>query len=161
MEKFSKAICGAASYIFTYLTKTFNEIFVILAILMMFDYIMGMIIAIKKRKFNYKIGVWGALKKLLYIMMLTTGYLTDFLLNYLLQKAGLDFKTYGSLGFVVTFYLIGNEGISLCYHWAELGLPVPKIMFLIFNKFKSFDQEGDSNEKQNTKISNNKKKYRR
>lgn len=143
MDKFGKAICGATSYIFTYLTKTINEIFVILALLMIFDYITGIIIAIKEGKFSYKQGILGVVKKLSYIMILATGYLVDYLVNYLSKRVGLDFQTYGSLGFVVTFYLLGNEGISLCYNWSSLGLPVPKTLMIIFEKFKSISNDGN------------------
>ena len=155
MEKFVKAICGAVTYIFTYLTKTINEIFIILAILMIFDYLMGIIKAIRNDNFDYKVGVWGIIKKLLYIMMLTTGYLADYLVNYLFKKMGLDLSTYGSLGFVVTFYLLGNEGISLCYHWSSLGLPVPRILILVFEKFKQLARENDINPSNDEDNNNN------
>ena len=143
MEKLSKTIYGAMVYVFTYLLKMFNEIFIILSLLMMFDYVMGIIQAIKNDTINCKVGIWGIIKKLLYIMILATGYLVDYLINYLIKQIGLDFQTYGSFGFVVMFYLLGNEGISLCKHWSNIGLPVPKSLIYIFEKFKLIAKENE------------------
>lgn len=154
MERVIKSVCGAAGYIFTYLTKTINEIFIILAILMIFDYLMGIIKAIKNKTFDYRVGVWGIVKKLLYIMMLTTGYLADYLVNYLSKKMGLDFSTYGTLGFIITFYLLGNEGISLCYHWSSLGLPVPRMLIVVFEKFKLLARDNEYTKNGNTNNNN-------
>lgn len=141
MERTSKTFLGALTYIFTFLTQSINEVFVVLAILMIFDYIMGVIRAIRNKSFNYDVGIWGVIKKLLYVMIIATGYLADFLVNYLVNKLGLNFKTYGSLGFVIVFYLIGNEGISLYKHWIFLGLPVPSIFLYVFKNFKSIAKD--------------------
>jgi hypothetical protein len=46
-------------------------------------------------------------------MIVISGYLTDITINAFANLIGIDFNTYGALGFAVIFYLIGNEGVSL------------------------------------------------
>lgn len=136
MDKITKSILGSITYVFAYISNSMTDLFVVLAIFMIFDYITGIIVAVKEKKFNYNLGLWGAVKKLFYVMILATSFLADFSINYMMQKTGIGFKTYGSLGFVLTFYLIGNEGISLYKNWLKLGLPVPKVIYSVFTNFQ-------------------------
>lgn len=122
--------------VFSYLAQCVNEVVIILAILMIFDYVTGTTVALTEKNFSAKAGAWGAVKKLYYIMILATGYLSDILINSFAIKLGLSFCTHGALGFAVAFYLIGNEGISLYMNWSKLGLPAPKFLFNIFSNIK-------------------------
>lgn len=136
MVNTQKGIFGAITYIFSYLTNCINEMVVVLSILMIFDFITGITLSKKNNTYKREIGTWGAIKKLFYIMILISGYLADISVNYFAKVLDLGFETYGSLGMVVIFYLIGNEGVSLYTNFAKLGLPAPKFLSTIFHNFK-------------------------
>jgi toxin secretion/phage lysis holin len=136
-EQLGKGIFGASIAVFSFLYGCISEMIIVLAILILFDYITGVLVAKKDKTFNYNKGCWGAIKKLSYLMIITTGYLTDITINSFASIIGINFNTYGALGFCVIFYLIGNEGISLFENWSKLGLPVPGFLNNIFNNFKS------------------------
>jgi toxin secretion/phage lysis holin len=135
-SQINKGVFGAITYIFSYLTNCINEMVVVLSILMIFDFITGITISKKNNTYKREIGTWGAIKKLFYIMILISGYLADISVNYFAKYLNLGFETYGSLGMVVIFYLIGNEGVSLYTNFSKLGLPAPKFLSHIFNNFK-------------------------
>lgn len=136
-ENFGKGIFGALVAVFAFLYGCISEMIIVLAILILFDYITGVLVAKKNGTFDCNKGIWGAIKKLSYLMIITTGYLTDITINSFTNLIGIDFNTYGALGFCVIFYLIGNEGISLYENWTKLGLPVPTFLNNIFINFKS------------------------
>lgn len=135
-EFMTKGIFGALIAVFSFINGCVSEIIIVLAILMIFDYITGILIAKKNNKFSQQKGVWGAIKKLSYLMIVITGYLADITINHFASIIGLNFITHGALGFAVIFYLIGNEGLSLYENWIKLGLPAPLFLSNLFTNFK-------------------------
>ena len=131
-----KGVLGALIAVFSYLYSCVSEMIIVLAILMIFDWITGCMVAKKEGRYDHESGTWGAVKKLFYIVIIVTGYLADITITVFAHKAGLDFNTYGALGFAVTFYLIGNEGVSVYTNALRLGLPVPRFLINVFNNFK-------------------------
>lgn len=136
----AKGIIGAAVGVFGFLYGCITEILVVLGILMLFDYITGVTVALKEGNFNPAQGVWGAIRKLFYIMIVATGFLADFTISDIATKVDLEINTHGLLGIVVTLYLIGNEGLSLTRNWVILGLPAPPFLRKLFGYIK--DQSG-------------------
>lgn len=132
-----KSIFGALIAVLSYLYGCIGEMIIVLSILMIFDYITGVLIAIKTNTFDSNVGIWGIIRKLSYLMIVTTGYLTDITINSFANLIGLDFNTYGALGFAVIFYLIGNEGLSLLSNWIKLNLPVPTFLNNLFINFQT------------------------
>lgn len=137
-EHLGKGVFGALMAVFSFLYGCISEMIIVLAILMIFDYITGVLVAKKNNTFSSNIGFWGVVRKLSYLMIIITGYLSDITINAFTAIIGIDFNTFGALGFAVVFYLIGNEGISLFTNWSNLGLPVPKFLLSIFYNFQSF-----------------------
>lgn len=135
-EQVGKGIFGALIAVFSFLYGCVSEMIIVLAILIIFDWITGVLVAKRNNTFNSKKGIWGAVRKLSYLMIIVTGYLSDISINAFAAMIGLDFNTYGALGFAVVFYLIGNEGVSLFENWTKLGLPVPLFLSKLFVNFK-------------------------
>jgi toxin secretion/phage lysis holin len=156
MTNLQKAIIGAITYVFSYLSGCINEMIIILAIFMCFDYITGVAVSKKKNTFDRNIGAWGAIKKFFYLIILVSGYLLDITVNTFAHKVGVDFNTFGSLGFAVTFYLIGNEGMSLYTNLINLGLPAPKFLLNVFQNIKALAASSVPKELTNNKKSKKK-----
>jgi toxin secretion/phage lysis holin len=112
-EHLGKGVFGALMAVFSFLYGCISEMIIVLAILMIFDYITGVLVAKKNNTFSSNIGFWGVVRKLSYLMIIITGYLSDITINAFTAIIGIDFNTFGALGFAVVFYLIGNEGVSL------------------------------------------------
>jgi toxin secretion/phage lysis holin len=135
-EATMKSILGIIAGVFGYLVGSFNALLVVLAILMIIDYLTGVTLALKNREFDPALGVWGAVKKLFYVLIVLMGFLADYTILYICENAGMDFSTKGLLGIAVTLYLIGNEGLSIIKNWVVLGLPVPPFLRTVFGYMK-------------------------
>lgn len=137
----SKTVLGLFIGLLAYLYKCIDISILILIILMIFDYISGISVILKdrivlgKNKFDYKIGVFGAIKKLFYFMIIATGFLIDYLIIHYSSCVNFNINTNGGIGFVICFYFIGNEGLSLVQNWLKLGIKVPSVLTNIFEKF--------------------------
>jgi len=87
-----------------------------LLILILFDYLTGVIRAVFARKISSSIGFRGILKKVLILMMVGFSHLLD--LNLL---AGGEVLRTG-----VIFFYSANEGISITENLAAIGFPIPE-----------------------------------
>lgn len=136
----TKGFMGVIAGVFGYLAGSFNALLVVLGILMIADYVTGVTVALKNKEFDKEKGLWGAVKKLFYVMIVLVGFLADYTIMDTAARAGFEFSTGGLLGIAVTLYLIGNEGLSITENWVVLGLPVPPFLRTAFGYMK--DQSG-------------------
>ena len=142
----SKGIIAACTGVLCYLYNCINEVLVVLAILMILDFLTGVVLAIKEHKWDKAVGVWGFIKKTMYIVTIMLGFLSDYTITSLAGQAGINFSTKGYLGIAVVLYLIGNEGLSLTKNLIALGCPAPpflaKSFGLLKNTAESIDKKG-------------------
>ena len=117
-----------------YLLDCLSEIIIILAILMILDYILGVTVSLFAGQWNKDKGIRGLTKKIGYMVCVAIGFLLDYIIMWLTEKAGVSFNTGGFFGIAVTCYLIGTEGISLLSHLVVLGVPVPPFLQKAFKK---------------------------
>jgi len=136
----TKGFIGSIVAVGAYLANCITSILVVLAILLIMDYIAGVTLALMQGCFDAKKGVQGAIKKLFYIFLVLLGFLLDFVITTASQDAGLSFSTGGFFGIAVTVYLIGNEGLSILESLVGIGLPVPPFLAKAFGYMK--DQTG-------------------
>ena len=132
----SKSIIAVIAGVLSYLKGSFNELLVVLAILMVCDYISGVTAALSQGTFSVAKGLRGAVKKAFYLFLVLIGFLIDYSISYLATEAGLTIVTNGAFGIAITCYLIGTEGLSVvkCLVW--LGLPVPDFVAKAFGKIR-------------------------
>lgn len=136
-----KSVFGAFIGVFLFLYNSITEIIVILALLMMADYITGIIIAFKNGCFHPSEGIWGAIKKSMYSIVIMCGFLADFIFNYLSKSIQVPVTSPGMIGLAVTLYLIANEGLSIFRNLVKIGIPVPDFLMKIFGYIK--DESGN------------------
>lgn len=137
----TKGILGIIMTVFVYLSGCFNELLVILAMFIIMDYILGILAAFKtKKQFDKEIALWGAVKKLLYAVVLVIGFSIDFIIIYLSHNAGIELPVKSLFGIAVTVYLLGTEGFSNIRNLMILGVPSPKFLLQFFGLIK--DQAG-------------------
>ena len=87
-----------------------------LLVLVILDYITGVLNAIDQKRLSSSVGYKGIARKVLIFVLVGTANIVDV---YILGKAGV-------LRATVIFFYISNEGISILENASYLGLPVPQ-----------------------------------
>ena len=138
METTVKGTIGAVTGVIAYLAGCLNELVIILVLLMILDYATGVIAAFARKDLASWKGVVGILKKVSFMLLVTLGFLLDFVISYLMQeKAGTAFSTGGMFGIATTLWLIGTEGMSIIENLGVIGVPIPKFLKPAFSKLKN------------------------
>lgn len=107
-------ILGGLLSIVFYITGGHDDLVGTLAIVMLTDYISGIIKSIITEKTNSRTGIKGALKKVMMILVLTAVWKADEIL-----KGPIQFKS------IITCIFIGNEIISILENAIIAGIPIP------------------------------------
>lgn len=108
-----------------WLVGGFDLAFKTLAIVMLLDYITGVISAIYKKKVNSKIGFKGILKKSLYFIVIILATLLD---NLLSQNV---------IRYVVIYFFVANDGISIVENIAKCNVKLPKKLLEMLEQLKN------------------------
>lgn len=119
MNKIQIAIDSTAGVIGAALGFMYGEVnglFWALIAFMVLDYISGVLAAISDKKLSSSVGFKGIAKKLLILVFVSVGHITD---TYVLGGVPVAMTA------VMLFY-IANEGISIIENASALGLPVPR-----------------------------------
>jgi len=125
----TKTFIGGVVVIISYIAKSLDEVFVVLAAFMIIDYITGILCGLfRNGGFNYKKAVRGIVKKLLFLVLILITILLEFLINFLTVNAGLLLRVEGAITTAMYIYLIGTEGLSIIQNLIILGIPVPPFM---------------------------------
>lgn len=109
-------IIGFLGSIVSFLIGKIDISIIILASFMIFDYLTGVIKAIKNKQLNSKIGFEGLLKKICIFIILIVANLLDLLLG----NDNLMFRS------IVIYFYISNEGISILENLCEMNVPIPE-----------------------------------
>lgn len=110
---------------FMFLVGGFDLAFKTLALVMLLDYITGVISAIYKKKVNSKIGFKGILKKSLYFVVIILATLLDTLLNQ------------NVIRYVVIYFFVANDGISIVENIAKCNVKLPNKLLEILEQLKN------------------------
>jgi len=137
----TKGFIGLVAGVLGYLAGCMNEIVIILALLVIMDYILGIAaVFMQEKKFDSTYALKGAFKKALYAFVIVLGYLGDYLIIYMAEGFGIIIPVKAILGIAVTLYLIGTEGFSIFKNLILVGVPVPEWFGKFFGLVK--DQAG-------------------
>jgi len=98
-----------------YLLGGIDVALISLLIVIIIDYITGLLSAIYNKKVNSKIGFKGIIKKVSYLFIIALSVIID--------------KTLGQTGTIrtlVIYFFVANDGISILENVAEMGVPLPQ-----------------------------------
>ncbi len=116
----------------------------ILAGVMLLDYISGMARAWASKELSSRIGVLGIIKKLLYLFAVAVAVVVDWVIQTAAAKAGIDVGGMYLFGLLVTIWLILNECISILENISELGVPIPAFLQKMIERLKqTTENEGE------------------
>lgn len=98
-----------------YFLGGFDGLFAVLAMMIVVDYITGVMVAIKEKHVSSKIGFTGICRKILILLFVGISNMLDM---YIVGSGSM-------LRTATIFFYVSNEGISILENATKLGLPVP------------------------------------
>lgn len=111
---------------FMFLVGGIDSAFISLAVVILLDYITGVMSAIYNKKLDSKVGIKGICKKVCYIGAVGLAVVID--------------KVCGQTGVfrsLVIYFLIANDGLSIVENMAEMNIPLPKKLIEMLNQIKN------------------------
>lgn len=118
---------------------------VVLAAVMVIDYMSGMIKAWGNDELSSKVGLKGIIKKLCYLMLVCVAGVVDWLIFSGLKQVGISLNFGFCFGLIVTIWLIINELISILENLEALHVPMPTFLVNIIKHLKqSVETKGDN-----------------
>lgn len=111
-----------------YMIDVVNEAIVVLVFFMILDMLTGLLRSWVTKTLDSTIGYAGIIKKVAIFVMIGMAAAVE----YLVMVAGQDSKGLILLG--VTSFFIANEGISVLENCAQIGLPIPAVLFNALEK---------------------------
>lgn len=124
---------------------------ILLSILMIADYISGMLAA-KKEVLDHpnnkdygwssKKSIIGIYRKVSYILVIIVGLSTDFIIFKFAIEIGIKFEHNTMFGLIVTIWLIINELLSILENAGRMGAKLPNILKRVLAELQSNIDEG-------------------
>lgn len=139
MQIIIDSVAGTIGAVLGFMYGEVTGLFWALVAFMVLDYISGILAAISVKKLSSKVGFKGIAKKLLILVFVSVGHITD---TYVLGGVPVAMTA------VILFY-IANEGISIVENASELGLPVPQKIKNVLEQIKNKSGEDDNEDKGN------------
>lgn len=133
----SKGGLAVISSFIIYMLGTFNEVVVVLIFFMCLDFLTGLFRSWVTKSWNSTLGVTGIMKKvsILILIGMTAG------IEYALIHAGQSPN--GLVLLTVTCFFIVNEGLSIMENCAQIGIPIPPILYNALEKLHRNPEEKD------------------
>ena len=111
---------------------------------MIVDYITGMLASKKENNISSRVGMWGIVKKLLYIVVVGVGMLMDWLILTTAESMGVHIPLATFFGLLVAVWLIINELISILENLTRMEVPMPGFLLTVVQHFKvAVERKGD------------------
>ncbi len=127
MNDFIKSVLAAICAFFGFLFGERDGILIALIVLIVLDYISGVIAAIAEKRLSSEVGAKGIAKKVFMLLIVAVANIVD------VEVLGGDEHVLKSV--VVIFY-IANECISLMENAGKFGVPVPDKLMKVLVQLK-------------------------
>lgn len=114
--KYIQALLAMIGGTLGYFLGGFDGLFAVLAMMIVVDYITGVMVAIKEKRVSSKIGFTGICRKILILLFVGIANMLDM---YIVGSGSM-------LRTATIFFYVSNEGISILENATNLGLPVPR-----------------------------------
>lgn len=132
-----QAVITAALAALTYYFSILAVPIIVLMVVMVIDYITGMISAWHNSELSSKKGLFGIVKKLCYLALVCVGMGVDWLIYSGMVQIGITMNYTIFFGILVAIWLIINELISILENLNRIGVPLPKFITAVVKKLKN------------------------
>ncbi len=130
MSDFLKGIFAAICTLVGFLFGSADGLIIALIVLIVMDYISGVVAAIVEKKLSSEIGAKGIAKKVFMLLIVAVANIVD--INVIGEG--------NTLRTVTVLFYIANECISLIENAGRLGVPVPKKLMDVLAQLKDKDK---------------------
>lgn len=121
----------------------------LLLVCMVVDYLTGMLASKKEGTISSKIGRWGIVKKLMYMVEVAVGVIVDWTIINVAVSLNVKVPQCTFFGLLVALWIIFNELISILENLTRLETPMPTFLINIVKNFKVVvEKQGDNLNKQ-------------
>ena len=142
------AIKGAVTVILAGAAAYFHQLIgplIVLAIVMVVDYITGMTAAWATGTLNSRVGVMGIVKKVSYLFAVAVAVVVDYVITTAAIGTGMDLGNFHIFGLLVCVWFILNECISILENLSEIGVPLPGFLIAVAKRLKkSAEKTGEA-----------------
>lgn len=111
---------------FVYLVGGIDVAMKSLLIVIVIDYVTGVISAIYNKKLNSTIGLKGILKKFSYLIIVSLSVILDRIVG-----------DTGAIRTLIIYFFVANDGISIVENIGKMGVPLPKKLTEVLEQLKS------------------------
>ena len=108
----------------------------VMLVVMITDYITGMVKAWYKSELCSRIGLKGIVKKVGYLVIVGVGMVLDYLLREALHSVGVSVTVEYTVALIIIVWFIINELISILENVAAIGAPVPEFIVKLVKRLK-------------------------
>ena len=115
--------------------------FCVLCVLMIADYITGMVKSWQKGALCSKIGLKGFVKKLCYALAVVAGVGVDYVIIVVSSSLGYNLGLKPFFALLCIVWLIINECISVLENLNEMGIPMPAFLVKVAKRLKNSVEE--------------------
>lgn len=115
---------------FVYLVGGIDIAMKSLLIVIVIDYITGVMSAIYNKKLNSNIGLKGILKKFSYLIIVSLSVILDRIVG-----------DTGAIRTLVIYFFVANDGISIVENIGKMGVPLPKKLTEVLEQLRSKGDE--------------------
>jgi toxin secretion/phage lysis holin len=136
MDVFKATVAAAIGALVAYGVQLFIPC-IVLVVVMLLDYITGMVKAWEAGELSSKVGIKGILKKLGYLVIVSVAGVVDWCVRYGVESAGMEWKFEFLFASIVLLWLVINELISILENVSAIGVPVPAFLTKIIGKLKT------------------------
>jgi len=128
----AKTFLGLIMAVLMYFWNCITEIMIVLLIVLILDYITGIVQGFLNEGFSWEKAWKGILKKVMYGPILILGFAADYIILYLTNAVGVQWGLSGVVGIAACIYLIGTEGFSIIQNLLLIGVPAPDFLTKVF-----------------------------
>lgn len=111
---------------FVYLVGGIDVAMKSLLIVIVIDYITGVMSAIYNRKLNSTIGLKGILKKFSYLIIVSLSVILDRIVG-----------DTGAIRTLIIYFFVANDGISIVENIGKMGVPLPKKLTEVLEQLRN------------------------
>jgi len=130
MKNIIQIIFSGTATVLSFLFGGLDIALEVLLVVMVLDYITGLLKAWVNGTLDSRIGKKGIVKKIGYLTLVVLAVCLDHL-------AG---ET-GAIRTLVIYFFVANEGITIVENWGAIGLPLPKVLI---NKLEQLKGDGNN-----------------
>lgn len=141
IEQGSKGILAMIIALFSFMYNAITEVIIVFALLMLIDYITGMIASYLEKTWDSKIAIKGVIKKVGYIFLLLITILFDYVLINVGNTLGFAISFLGIFTLLVACWLISTELISIVENLGRMGVPIPEFLKKAFKRLKDTSEK--------------------